>query len=177
MKKCLMVFLTAILLFSMPNTTLALVIGEHSFWKEYLTRCVGAESTFSFTQEEAQAASLDFTYWGSEYIHFNYQNGSILITGMDEGILCGDQWDIPDYNKLSSTIMEFVLNWGEDEFEEYVNDADIMIDFTDGYILSHMIDVYLDWTDWTLWDADIKLVKENIKDEDLLDIIQQHILE
>jgi len=149
----------------------ATVENEHSFWKTYITKCVGSESSLTFTQREAQAVSLELNYLGSEYIRFSFVENSILTTGIENGMLTLSEWDELDKSKLTDIFLEFVGNWTDDEFTAFIDDAAILAEFDDGYSLIHMKSIFGDG--WVLGKDDM-VVEENLSDSDLLDILSKH---
>lgn len=116
------------------------------------------------------------SYFGCEYIRFkfgSYQNGQIMMVGMDASEITCDYWEDLDDNKLSNTILKFANNWSDDSgFVKYADDVAVLIEFADGYSLVYLKGLHDGG--WSLSDKNDETVQTGIIGGDLFDIILQH---
>ena len=174
MKKCISI-LAVIGLCLAAFSACAEINGEQEFWTEYLTECIGVPKTLHFTQQDAKAISMDMEYFGAEFISISYGSGgegTIVLSGMENGTLTGNSWNELDEQTISSAVIRMVDNWGGSSFQKYRSEVAVVVQFSDGYSLMYNENAFPGG--WILVGDDSQIQKTKLEDGEIRGIVSEH---
>ena len=162
-KKLSLVILVTLFALSNSYCAIAQILGEHDYWKKNIVKCIGSESSITFTQKDDERLE----YLGTEFISISYNDKTVFITGMKDGdITCDSWWDLSDA-KVSSAIIK-LADLMESESDSFIDDVNILVDFTDGRFLVYS-------GKWQLTDAQYHSISDSLTSDQIFDIVLDYM--